>query len=290
VRFVFIDSVDANKRDTSATKTISVFHRNQPPAMTYFPNAGPFNIAEGDSLNIRVTAVDVDGAGLPTVTASNLPLNCISFNGLVNQLFVVFEPSFTQAGSYQIRIVARDVAGAADTDFVTINVSEAGNQAAQFTTVLSDPVPTFVGVPYGLNLSASDPEGGVVAISAVIPPAMTGAAFAPTGNGTAFFGFTPDFAQIGSSYLVHFVATDPLGAADTLSTHFTVSSFMRGDADANKQYEVTDIVFLVSYLFRGGQPPQPLVAGDVDMSGVINPADIAYLINYLYKAGPRPPQ
>jgi hypothetical protein len=70
----------------------------------------------------------------------------------------------------------------------------------------------------------------------------------------------------------------------------SVQTFMRGDADANDQYTMNDIVYLANFMFRGGPAPIPLDAGDVDMSGTIGVSDIAYLVNFLYKSGPRPPQ
>jgi hypothetical protein len=48
---------------------------------------------------------------------------------------------------------------------------------------------------------------------------------------------------------------------------------------------VADIVFLVNYLYRGGDAPDPYWEGDVTCDGVINVADVVFLVNYLYRGG-----
>ena len=53
-------------------------------------------------------------------------------------------------------------------------------------------------------------------------------------------------------------------------------------------YEVSDITYLINYLFKGGTPPDPIEHGDVNCDGIIDIADVVYLINYLYRAGPPP--
>ena len=58
-----------------------------------------------------------------------------------------------------------------------------------------------------------------------------------------------------------------------------------GDCARNWVVNVGDIVFLVSYLYKGGPAPVPLWVGDVNCDGVINVGDIVYMINYLYKGG-----
>lgn len=64
------------------------------------------------------------------------------------------------------------------------------------------------------------------------------------------------------------------------------------DGDFNGDITITDITFLVAYLFQGGLSPQNLDEADVDGSGG-NPAititDITYLVDYLFRSGPPPP-
>jgi M6 family metalloprotease-like protein len=70
---------------------------------------------------------------------------------------------------------------------------------------------------------------------------------------------------------------------------WTFVSAKRGDANADKILTVTDVIYLVNYLFRGGNTPIPeSLVGDVNCDGKISVSDVVYLINYLFKGGPPP--
>ena len=61
-----------------------------------------------------------------------------------------------------------------------------------------------------------------------------------------------------------------------------------GDADHSGFVDISDAVYLVSYIFGGGPAPSPLLAGDADCSGEIDISDIVYLIAYIFVSGPGP--
>jgi len=65
-------------------------------------------------------------------------------------------------------------------------------------------------------------------------------------------------------------------------------SFLYGDANGDGIVNVGDIVYLVSYLYKGGPAPNPVWAGDCNCDEVVNVGDIVYLVSYLYKGGPPP--
>ncbi len=65
-------------------------------------------------------------------------------------------------------------------------------------------------------------------------------------------------------------------------------SWLDGDANGNRTVDVGDVVYLINYLFKSGQPPCHLEAGDANGSCVIDVGDVVYLINYLFKGGPAP--
>ena len=74
--------------------------------------------------------------------------------------------------------------------------------------------------------------------------------------------------------------------AVTLSATGQVGS-VTAAADAN--VNVTDVIHLINYLFKGGPPPQPISAcGDVQCDGNVNVTDAIFMINYLFKGGPPP--
>ena len=70
---------------------------------------------------------------------------------------------------------------------------------------------------------------------------------------------------------------------------------LTGDANRDGIINVGDIVYLVTYLYRGGPEPDPPEAGDANCDDVPNVGDVVYLVTYLYKGGlppgcPGPPE
>jgi len=62
-----------------------------------------------------------------------------------------------------------------------------------------------------------------------------------------------------------------------------------GDVNAdNLGPDVSDLTFLIDYIFRGGPPPPVIEAGNVDGVSGITIADITYMVAYLFKGGPTP--
>jgi len=62
----------------------------------------------------------------------------------------------------------------------------------------------------------------------------------------------------------------------------------RGDCNGDRVINVSDVVYLINYLFIDGPAPVPLAVGDVNCDGVVNVNDVVYLINYLFISGPAP--
>lgn len=63
---------------------------------------------------------------------------------------------------------------------------------------------------------------------------------------------------------------------------------IRGDVNVDRIINVGDVVYLVSYLYKGGPQPCPVESGDVNLDRIVNVGDIVYLVSYLYKGGPPP--
>jgi hypothetical protein len=64
--------------------------------------------------------------------------------------------------------------------------------------------------------------------------------------------------------------------------------FVCGDANSDLRITASDIIFLVTYTFRGGPAPIPIEAGDPTCDARINAADVIYLVNFVFKSGPEP--
>jgi hypothetical protein len=84
-------------------------------------------------------------------------------------------------------------------------------------------------------------------------------------------------------------SNDPDESYVDILVHLQIETpFVCGDADGDGQITVADVVFLVSYLFQLGNPPEPLALGDLNCDGSVNIADPVYLINYIFRGGPAP--
>lgn len=85
------------------------------------------------------------------------------------------------------------------------------------------------------------------------------------------------------------ISADSSGAVyATIKYVQTPAPFRRGDANHDDQISVSDIIYIINYLFRQGLLPYPLEAGDVNCDGNVTVSDVIFLINYLFKGGPAP--
>jgi hypothetical protein len=65
-------------------------------------------------------------------------------------------------------------------------------------------------------------------------------------------------------------------------------SFKTGDVNRDGKNSVSDIVYLINYLLKGGPEPYLPYRGDVNCDQKVSISDVVYLINYLFKSGPEP--
>lgn len=61
-----------------------------------------------------------------------------------------------------------------------------------------------------------------------------------------------------------------------------------GDANRDEQITVSDVIYIINYLFKGGPSPDPILIGDADCDCQVSVSDIIHLIIYLFKGGPPP--
>jgi hypothetical protein len=63
-----------------------------------------------------------------------------------------------------------------------------------------------------------------------------------------------------------------------------------GDADGNSTLNVSDAVYLITYIFGGGPEPTPyyLCSGDVDCNCITNVSDVVYMLTWIFGGGPAP--
>jgi hypothetical protein len=75
---------------------------------------------------------------------------------------------------------------------------------------------------------------------------------------------------------------------DNMPYCFSLSCPKRGDVNADCIINLGDVVYLTSYLYRGGSPPVPLETGDTNCDGIVELGDVVKLKSYLYRGGSPP--
>ncbi len=88
------------------------------------------------------------------------------------------------------------------------------------------------------------------------------------------------------------IASGRLGDADGDGIPDRCSSptlFLRGDANADGNQNLTDAVFVLNHLFGGGPEPTCTKSADANDSGTVDIADPVFLLNGLFTGGPPPP-
>jgi len=75
---------------------------------------------------------------------------------------------------------------------------------------------------------------------------------------------------------------------DNMPYCFSLSYPAIGDMTADGVIDLGDVVYLTSYLYRGGPPPNPLWLGDTNCDGVVELGDRVQLGNYVYRGGSPP--
>jgi aminopeptidase N len=61
-----------------------------------------------------------------------------------------------------------------------------------------------------------------------------------------------------------------------------------GDANADGRIDITDVVYLIAYIFSGGPAPTPTLRGDADCNASIDISDAVFLVNYVFSGGQTP--
>jgi hypothetical protein len=65
--------------------------------------------------------------------------------------------------------------------------------------------------------------------------------------------------------------------------------FQRGDSNGDSHFDLSDVIYPLNYLFRGGPVPPCLEASNANGDGALDIADPVWALNYLFLDGPPPP-
>ncbi len=243
-----------------------------------------FEVVASDGIIVSV-ASDFVGEGVDNVELSNV------FGLYTPQVTgnVVYEVTDHCQEGGTITITAWDDLGqTGDCDFDVILFNH--------PPVLNLPDTWFALADYtmGLQVSADDPDYDPVAT--IVLNALwyeEDSLQAPTnspsydGGNPGLFTWVPAEADTGT-WIGSFSATDVCDAVDTHRVTILVGTLFCGDCFEDAVIDLGDLVYLVSYLYKAGHPPEPVCKADTDCDGVVDIGDVLYLINYLYRFGPAP--
>ena len=102
---------------------------------------------------------------------------------------------------------------------------------------------------------------------------------------------TSDVYVVGRTDSQEFPVVNPFDGRIGGSSDAFVSKlheFLCGDANDSGSVSISDVVYLINYIFAGGPAPNPVIAGDANCSGAVSISDAVYLINYIFSGGAAP--
>jgi hypothetical protein len=76
--------------------------------------------------------------------------------------------------------------------------------------------------------------------------------------------------------------------SDYQDTPFSVNVFRIGDASGDGIVDVSDVIYLINYLYKSGPVPVPLESANVSGDEIVDISDAIFLLNYLFKHGSTP--
>ena len=79
----------------------------------------------------------------------------------------------------------------------------------------------------------------------------------------------------------------PTSMKDTIFV-LTEVDYICGDANGDMPVNVSDAVYLINFVFTGGDAPDPLESGEVNCDSSVNVSDAVYIINFVFTGGNNP--
>jgi hypothetical protein len=98
---------------------------------------------------------------------------------------------------------------------------------------------------------------------------------------------TPINPQLGDTASSEIYVVESSGKTWPFRNRVVVTS-NTGDANGDCYVNISDAVYIITYIFAGGTPPVPYQAGDVNCDTSVNISDAVYLITYIFVGGAPP--
>jgi hypothetical protein len=199
VTFTVVDD-SLEMGSASSQLTISVGNVNRPPSLAPI---GAQVVGEGELLVFTVSASDPDLDAL-TLSGADLPTGATFTDNDDGTGEFRWTPTYDQAANFTVTLMVTDAGSPAESDAQTFTISVGDvNRPPVLATIGNRS--TDMGVQLNIPMTAADPDGDAVSLSAANLP--EGARFDEMGVGTAEFIWTPSADQTGN-HAVTFTATD----------------------------------------------------------------------------------
>ena len=95
------------------------------------------------------------------------------------------------------------------------------------------------------------------------------------------------FLESGTYYLMVDTWPQPSCIPD-YDIYMYFEALMCGDVNDDSKVNVSDAVYIINYVFAGGEPPYIYSNGDVNCDGTVNVSDAVWIINYVFTSGNNP--
>ncbi len=285
----------------SAEVIITVNDVNRTPWLLV-PQDQPDSVMELDTLQFSILAWDDDGS-IPYITldvngTGGLLPNMIfdlTWDGTFQNGLLTFTPDYSQGDDNPTFVYLKfhvfdqfdhNIRDSSGTHTIWVYNR---NQPPKIDPV--SPQTVAAGQLFQFAIYATDPDGDSSTFTAENMPAA--AIFVDSGDGIGGFEWIPNPSDTGL-HTPWFLASDG-SLADTLVVEITVQFSgccigIRGnvDDDGGDAIDISDLVYLVDYMFIGGPEPPCFGEADMDASGGIDISDLVYLVDYMFNGGPEP--
>jgi hypothetical protein len=78
------------------------------------------------------------------------------------------------------------------------------------------------------------------------------------------------------------------GGSFSVGDEFDWCDHRSGDLNVDGEIDISDMVFMVEYMFTNGEAPDPLELADVDANGAVDIADMVYFVEFMFGGGAAP--
>jgi hypothetical protein len=79
------------------------------------------------------------------------------------------------------------------------------------------------------------------------------------------------------------------GTVDTYSYSYDEGGhYINADANDDNQMNISDAVYIINFIFKGGPPPDPWLSADANCNLEVNISDAVLIVNHVFKGGPPP--